>query len=108
MARSLTNWITFKSFNIHNQIKKEPSLTIERSNSCIKCGNPFTKGKLKVCPAKDITVKTVINKGFFAKLGESRNKRPTVNTVNDNYVILKIVHTSLRKARGAKTKNRVT
>ena len=38
MARSSTNGTIFKSFNHHNQIKKEPSLNIERSNTCMKCG----------------------------------------------------------------------
>ena len=87
MARSSTNGTTFKSFNNHNQIKKEPSLNIERSNTCMKCGNPFTKGHLNVCPAKDITCKNCYYKGHFAKLFKSSNKRPTVNTANDNYVI---------------------
>ena len=86
MARSSTNGTTFKSFNNHNQIKKEPSLNIERSNTCMKCGYPFTKGHLNVCLAKDITCKNSNYKGHFAKLCKPRNKRSTVNTVNDNYV----------------------
>ena len=53
----------------------------------MKCGNTFTKGHLNVCPAKDITCKNCNYKGHFAKLCKSRNKRPTVNTVSDNYVI---------------------
>ena len=86
MARSSTNGPTFKSFNSHNQIKKEPSLNIERSNTCMKCGNPFTKGHLNVCPANNITCKNCNYKGHFAKLCKFRNKLPTVNTVSDNYV----------------------
>ena len=86
MSRSSTNGTTFKSFNNHNQIKKEPSVNIERSNSCMKCGNTFTKGHLNVCPAKDITCKNCNYRGHFAKLCKSRNKRPTVNTASDNYV----------------------
>ena len=86
MSRSSTKWTTLKHFNNHNQIKKKPSLNIERSNSCMKCGNAFTKGHLNVCPAKDITCKNCNYKGHFAKLCKSRNKRPTVNTVSDNYV----------------------
>ena len=39
----------YKNFN---NVKKEPSLNIERSNTCMKCGNAFTKGHLNVCPAK--------------------------------------------------------
>ena len=86
MSRSSTNGKTFKSFKNHNQIKKEPSLNIERSNSCMKYGHAFTKGHLNVCPAKDITCKNCNYKGHFAKICKSRNKRPTVNTVSDNYV----------------------
>ena len=86
MSRSSNNGTTFKSFNNHNQIKKEPSLNIERSNSCMKCGNAITKGHLNVCPAKDITCKNCNYKGHFAKLCKSRNKRPTVNTASDNFV----------------------
>ena len=61
MSRSSTNGTTFKSFSNHNHIKKEPSLSIERSNSCMKCGNTFTKGHLNVCPAKDIICKNYSN-----------------------------------------------
>ena len=86
IARSLTNRTTFNFFNNHNQVKKEPSLNIERSNTCMKCGNAFTKGHVNVCPAKGITCKNFNYKGHFAKLCKSRNKRPTVNAVNDNYV----------------------
>ena len=86
MARSSTNGTIFNSFNNHNQTKKEPRLNIERSNSCTKCGNAFTKVHLNVCPTKDITCKNCNYKGHFAKLCKSRNKRPTVNTVMDNYV----------------------
>ena len=86
MAKSPTNGLFFESFNNHNQIKKEPSFNIERSNACMKCGNPFTKGHLNVCPAKDITCKNCNYKGHFAKQCKSRNKRPTVYTVIDNYV----------------------
>ena len=52
----------------------------------MKSGNTFTKGHFNVCPAKDITYKNCNYKGHFAKLCKSRNKRPTVNTVSDNYV----------------------
>ena len=41
---------------------------------------------LKRLQAKDITCKNCNYKGHFAKLCKSRNKRPTVNTVSDNYV----------------------
>ena len=88
-SRSSINGPNVKSFNSHNQIKKEPSLNTERSKeitSCMKCGNPFSKGNLNVCPAKDLTCKNCNYKGNFAKLCKSRNKRPTVNTVSDNFV----------------------
>ena len=48
MARSSTIGATFKSFNNHNQIKREPSLNIERSN---KCGNPFCERAPKRMPS---------------------------------------------------------
>ena len=86
MSRLSTKGTIFKSFNNHNQIKKEPSLNIERSNSCMKYGNAFTKGYLNICPAKDNTCKNCNYNEQFAKLCKSRNKRPTVNIVSDNYV----------------------
>ena len=52
----------------------------------MKCGNTFTKRHLNICPVKDITCKNCNYKGHFAKLCKSRKKRPTVNTVSDNYV----------------------
>ena len=52
----------------------------------MKCGSPITKGHLNVFPAKEIKRKNFNYKGNFATLCKSRNKRPTVNTVNDNYV----------------------
>ena len=52
----------------------------------MKCGNTFTKGHLNVCPAKDIICKNCNFKGHFAKLCKSRNKRPTVNNVSNNFV----------------------
>ena len=86
MVRSLTNGPTFKSFNSNNQIKKEPSLNIERSNACMKCRNSFTKEHLKVCPAKEAMCKNCNYKGHFAILCQSRNKRTSVKTVTDNHV----------------------
>ena len=61
MALSSTNGSIFKSFNNHNQIKKEPSLNIECSKACMKCGNPFTKGHLNV-GANEIICKIVTTK----------------------------------------------
>ena len=82
-----TNGLTFKSFNFHNQITKELSLNIERSNACMKCGNPFTIGHLKVCPATDITCKNCNYKEPFSKkFWKSGIKRPSVNIVNDNHL----------------------
>ena len=86
MTGSLTNGSTFKFFNSYAQIKKEPSLNIERSNVYMKCGNPITKGHLNVCPAKDIPSKNCNYKRHFAKLCKSCNKRPTVNTVTGNHI----------------------
>ena len=84
MTKSLTDGPNFESFNVQNQIKKELSRVIERSNSCMKCGNALTKGHLNVCPAQRIFCKTY--RRNFAKLCKSRNKLPSVNIVSDNHV----------------------
>ena len=56
--------------------KKEPSLNIERSNTCIKCGIAFTKGHLNVCPAKEIVCNICINKGLFERLCKLKRRKP--------------------------------
>ena len=61
----------YKNFN---NVKKEPSLNIERSNTCMKCGNAFTKGHLNVCPAKEIVCNICKYKGHFGRLCKSKRK----------------------------------
>ena len=39
----------------HFTVQKEPSLNIEKSNTCMKCGGTFSKDHLAVCLAKDTT-----------------------------------------------------
>ena len=39
----------------HFNVKREPTLNIEKSNTCMKCGGTFSKAHLAVCPAKDNT-----------------------------------------------------
>ena len=34
-------------------VKREPTLNIERSNTCMKCDGKFSKGHLAVCLAKN-------------------------------------------------------
>ena len=70
----------YKNFN---NVKKEPSLNIERSNTCMKCGNAFTKGHLNVCPAKEIVCNICKYKGHFGRLCKSKGRKPAVNTVDE-------------------------
>ena len=82
MAKA-TNGLRFKSLNVGKQGNMEPSLNIERSNTWVKCGNPITKGHLNACPAKNIICKNCKYKSYFANLCKSKNKRPSINIVND-------------------------
>ena len=70
----------YKNFN---NVKKEPSLNIERSNTWMKCGNAFTKGHLNVCPAKEIVCNICKYKGLFGRQCKSKGRKPTVNTVDE-------------------------
>ena len=72
-----------KSFN-HFNVKRDPTLNIERTNTCMKCGGNFTKGHLAVCPAKDTTCTTCKYRGHFTKLCKSRRKN--VNIVDSQIV----------------------
>ena len=66
-----------KSFN-HFNVKREPTLNIERTNTCMKCGGNFTKGHLAVCPAKDTTCTTCKYRGHFTRLCKSRRKNENI------------------------------
>ena len=68
----------------HFTVKREPSLNIEKSISCMKCGGTFSKGHLAVCPAKDTTCTSCKQKGHFTRRGRSR--RRYVNIVNNQIV----------------------
>ena len=68
----------------HFNVKREPTLNIERSNNCMKCGGLFSKGHLAVCPAKDTTCTSCKFKGHFTRLCRSRRKN--VNIVNTQIV----------------------
>ena len=70
-------------YKIFNNVKKEPNLNIERSNTCMKCGNAFTKGHLNVCPAKEIICNICKYKRHFEKLCKSKGRKPAVNTVEE-------------------------
>ena len=72
-----------KSHN-HFNVKREPLLNIERSNTCMKCGGTFSKRHLAICPAKKISCTTCKYKGHFTKLCKSRCKN--VNIVNTQIV----------------------
>ena len=43
-------------------VKREPTLNIEKSNTCMKCRGTFSKGHLAVCPAKILPVPPVNTK----------------------------------------------
>ena len=62
-----------KSFN-HFNVKREPTLNIERNNTCMKCGGNFSKGHLAVSLAKDTTCTTCKYRGHFTRLCKSRRK----------------------------------
>ena len=68
--------------NFYN-VKKEPNLNIERSNTCMKCGNAFTKGHLNMCPAKEIVCNICKSKEHFRRLCKSKGRKPAVNTVDE-------------------------
>ena len=70
----------YKNFS---NVKKEPSLNIERSNTCMKCGNAFTKGHLNVCPAKEKICNICKYKGHFGRLCKSKGRKPAVDTVEE-------------------------
>ena len=59
-------------------------MNIERSNTCIKCGNAFTKGHLNVCQAKEIICNICKYKGHFGRLCKSKERKPAVNTVKES------------------------
>ena len=66
MTRSFnTTGSSNRVYENFNDVKKEPNLNIEKSNTCMKCGNAFTKGHLNVCQAKEIICNICINKGLF-------------------------------------------
>ena len=59
-----------------NNVKKETSLKIEKSNTCMKCGNAFTMGHLNFCPAKELTCIICKYKGHFGRFCKSKRRRP--------------------------------
>ena len=73
-----------KSFHYFN-VKREPTLNIERSNTCMKSGGKFSKGHLAVCSSKNTTCTPCKNCGHFTRLCKSRSK-------NLNIVDSQIVH----------------
>ena len=69
-----SNGSTVHEPHSHFTVKREPTLNIERSNTCMNCGGTFSKGHLAVCPAKDTTCSSCKYKGHFTKLCKSRRK----------------------------------
>ena len=52
----------------HFNVKREPTLNIERSNFCFKYGGTSSKGNLAVCPAKVTTCTSRKYKRHFIRL----------------------------------------
>ena len=61
----------------HFNVKREPTLNIEQSNTCTKCGGSFSKGYVAVCPAKDLTCTSCKYRGHFTRLCKSCRKMLT-------------------------------
>ena len=85
----LTNSFESNGSTVHKPhsrftVKREPTLNIERSNTCMKCGGTFSKGHLAVCPAKDTICTSCKYKGHLTKLCKSCRKN--VNIVNAQLV----------------------
>ena len=68
----------------HFNAKREPTLNIEKSNNCMKCGGTFSKGHIAVCSANDTTCFSCKYKGHFTRL--CRPRRKNVNIVNSQIV----------------------
>ena len=68
----------------HFTVKREPTMNIENSNTCMQCGGTFSKEHLAVCPAKDTTCTSCKYKGHFTNFCKSRRKN--VNIVNTQIV----------------------
>ena len=79
-----TNGSTVHRPHKHFTVKRESTLNIERSNTCMKYGGTFSKGHLAVCPAKDTTCTSCKYKGHFTKFCISCRKN--VNIVNTQIV----------------------
>ena len=88
MTRSFnTTGSSVRVYKNFNNVKKEPSLNIKISNTCMKFGNAFTKGHLNdlnVCPAKEIICNICKYKGPFGRLCKPKGRKPAVNTVEES------------------------
>ena len=58
-------------------------MNIEKYNTCVKCGNAFTKGHLNVRPAKEIICNICKYKGHFGRLCRSKGRRLAVKNVQE-------------------------
>ena len=65
-------------------VKREPTVNIEQSNTCMKCSGSFSKGYVAVCPAKDINYTFCKYYGHFTRLCKSCRKN--VNLVESQIV----------------------
>ena len=60
----------FHQFNV----KREPTLNIERRNTCMKCDGKFSKGHLAVCLAKNTTFTSCNYRHFTTGLCKTHRK----------------------------------
>ena len=65
-------------------VKREPTLAIERGNLCFKCDENLMKGHQYVCLAKEATCQICKNKDHFNK--SCKPKRKNVSIVNSEIV----------------------
>ena len=61
-------------------------MNIEKSNTCMKCGNAFTKGHLNVCTAKKLLCNICKYKGHFGRLCNWKGRKPAVNIVDETVI----------------------
>ena len=58
-------------------------MNIERSYTCMKCRNAFTKGHLNVCLAKELICNICKYKGHFGRLCKNKERKPALKTVEE-------------------------
>ena len=78
-----TNVNSGRVYKYFINVKKEPSLNIEKSTACMECGNAFTKGHLNACPVKEKIGFICKYERHFGRLCRSKGRRPSVKIVKE-------------------------